>query len=101
MYKGVSFNDAILSGFDLTNPLLHALLRFRIHPIAVIGDIEEMFLQVRVPEADRDALRLLWWSNDELKGEPDIYRFTVHPFDVTSSPFGANFVLRKAIERFG
>ena len=59
-YKGVSLNDAILSGPDLTNPLLHVLLRFRIHPIAVIGDIEEFFLQVRVPEADRDALRLLW-----------------------------------------
>ena len=69
--------------------------------MAVIGDIEELFLQVRVPEADRDALRLLWWSNDELKGEPDINRFTVHPFGVTSSPFCANFALRKAIERFG
>ena len=59
-YKGVSLNDAIISGPDLTNLLLHVLLRFRIHPIAVIGDIEEMFLQVRIPEADRDALKLLW-----------------------------------------
>ena len=100
-YKGVSLNDAILSGPDLTNPLLHVLLRFRIHPIAVIGDTEEMFLQVRVPEADKDALRLLWWSNHELKGEPDIYRSIVHPFGVTSSPFCANFALRNAIERFG
>ena len=60
-----------------------------------------MFLQVCVPEADRDALRLLWWSNHELKSKPDIYRFTVHPFGVTSSPFCANFALRKAVERFG
>ena len=100
-YKDVSLNDAILSGPDLTNPVLHVLLRFRIHPIAVIENIEEMFLQVRVPEADRDAPSLLWWSNHELKGEPDIYRFTVHPFGVTSLPFCANFTLRKAIERFG
>ena len=60
-YKGVSLNDAILSGPDLTNSLLHVLLRFCIHPISVIEDIEEMFLQVCVSEADRDALRLLWW----------------------------------------
>ena len=39
--------------------------------------------------------------NNELKGEPAIYRFTVHPFGVTSPPSCANFALRKAIERFG
>ena len=100
-HKGYSLNDTLLQGPDLTASLIAVLLRFRAHPIAVSGDIEEMFLQVRVPEVDCDSLRVLWWPNGNLDKEPAIYRMTVHPFGATSSPFCANFALKKCVEVFG
>ena len=42
-FKGVSLNDAILSGPDLTETLSHVLLRCPTHPISGIGVIEEIF----------------------------------------------------------
>lgn len=59
---GVSLNSKLLSGPDLTNNLVSVLLRFRTENVAVVGDIEAMFHQVRVTPSDRDALRFLWWQ---------------------------------------
>ncbi|VDI07788.1 Hypothetical predicted protein [Mytilus galloprovincialis] len=38
-YKGISLNDVLLTGPDLTNNLLGVLLRFRKEPIAITADI--------------------------------------------------------------
>ncbi|MBM6549384.1 reverse transcriptase domain-containing protein [Streptococcus dysgalactiae] len=81
--------------------LVGILLRFRQMPVALSADIEDMFLQVKVPEADQDALRFLWWPNGDLNSAPAEFRLTVHPFGAVSSPFCANFALRKAATLFG
>ena len=47
-YQGVSLNSKLLQGPDLTNHLIGVFARFRQEPIAVIGDIKEMFCQVLV-----------------------------------------------------
>ena len=39
------------------------LTRFRLHPIAVMADIQAMFHQVRVTQEDQDTLRFLWWPS--------------------------------------
>ena len=36
------------------------LLRFRLHRVALVGDVEKAFLMVSVANYDRDVLRLLW-----------------------------------------
>ena len=59
-FEGVSLNDCLLSGPDLTNGLLGVLCRFRKNPCAVMCDIEKMFHQFYVNEEDRDYLRFLW-----------------------------------------
>ncbi|XP_041372822.1 uncharacterized protein LOC121386089 [Gigantopelta aegis] len=51
-YQGVSLNNMLLRGPDLTSNLIGILLRFRQEPVAVTGDIETMFYHVRVPGAD-------------------------------------------------
>ena len=56
-FKGTSLNENVLQGPDLTNKLVGVLLRFRHERIAIMGDIEAMFNQVRVFPEDRDVLR--------------------------------------------
>ena len=42
-YNGVSLNDVLLTGPDLTNSLLGVILRFRKEPVAITADIQKMF----------------------------------------------------------
>ena len=56
--QGISLNDCIYQGPDLANKLIGVLLRFRQDRVAIMGDIEGMFNQVRVHREDRDVLRL-------------------------------------------
>ena len=56
-HHGVSINKELLPGPDLTNQIVGVLLRLREEPIAVTGDIEAMFHQVKVPEKQRNYLR--------------------------------------------
>ncbi|XP_033758237.1 uncharacterized protein LOC117340586 [Pecten maximus] len=97
-YQGVSLNDNLLQGPDLTNNLLGVLMRFREEPVAVIGDIEAMFYQVKVPVNERDYLRFYWWPNGNTANEPRSYRMTVHLFGASSSPSVCNFALQKTAE---
>ncbi|XP_077870546.1 uncharacterized protein LOC144364509, partial [Saccoglossus kowalevskii] len=70
-YQGVSLNDYLLQGPDLTNNLLGVLLKFRQEDIAVMSDIEAMFHQVRVPQEDSDCLSFYWWPNGDLEKPPE------------------------------
>jgi len=56
-FCGVSLNDVLLQGPDLTNNLVGVMLRFRQEPVAFAADIKAMFHQVCVAEPDREALR--------------------------------------------
>ena len=69
-FRGFSLNDNLLQGPDLTNSLLGVLCRFRLEPIAIMGNIQSMFHQVELPEKDRDLLRFLWWEDGDLN-EPE------------------------------
>ena len=57
-YDGVpSLNECLHTGPPLQNELWSIIVRNRFHPIAVAGDMRKAFLQIRVKEAERDALR--------------------------------------------
>ena len=86
VYKGVSLNQRLLQSPNLTNSLVGVLLRFRDEPVAIMGDVEAMYHQVRVPVSDRDYLRFLWYPDDDFTRPPEIYRMCVHLFGATSSP---------------
>eukprot|EP00057_Strongylocentrotus_purpuratus_P011332 XP_011665806.1 PREDICTED: uncharacterized protein LOC105439021 [Strongylocentrotus purpuratus] len=94
-WKGLSLNDVVNQGPDLTNKLIGVLLRFRTAPVALMADIEAMFHQVRVPAPDRDVLRFLWWPTGDLKEEPCVYRMCVHLFGGTWSPSCCSYALRR------
>ena len=97
-YQGKSLNDLLLNGPNLTNNLFGVLLRFRQERIALMADIESMFYQVRVADADCTYLRFLWWPEGNLEEELVEYQMAVHLFGAASSPSCSNFALRKTAE---
>ena len=80
-----SLNDCPHPGPALQNLLWTVLVRNRIHPVAITGDLQKAFLQVRIREAERDALRFHWKPPGQ--SNIDVYRFTRALFGLTSSPF--------------
>lgn len=97
-YQGVSLNDRLLQGPDLTNTLVGVLLRFRQEPVALMADIESMFYQVRIPDEDADLLCFLWWPGGNLNEPVEEYRMCVHLFGATSSPSCASYALRRTAQ---
>ena len=82
--NGVFLNKLLLSGPDLTINLLGVLLRFRQDPVALVGDIEQMFHSFKVTEEFRDFLRFLWYKYNDPNGAITEYRMKVHIFGNTS-----------------
>ena len=97
-FKGRSLNNELLQGPNLTSSLLGVLTRFRQEPIALMGDIQQMFYQVKVAETDKTFLRFLWWPEGDLTQEVTEYWMTVHLFGAVSSPSCACYALRKTAE---
>ena len=92
-YKGC-LNRELLSEADLTNKIVGALLRFREEQIAVMGDIEAMYHQVKVPKDQCRFPKFLWWDDSDPDKEIIDYEMKVHVFGGTSSPSSSNFALR-------
>ncbi|KAM8861775.1 uncharacterized protein ACB058_008484 isoform 2-T2 [Synchiropus picturatus] len=97
-YQGVSLNNELLQGPDLTNTLVGVLTRFRKDTVGMMADIDSMFYQVTVPKEDSDLLRFLWWPDGDLSSEPADYRMCVHLFGAASSPSCASYALRRTAE---
>ena len=90
-----SLNDCLYAGPQLSPLIYDILLRFRVHKVALIGDIEKAFLNVSVHPRDRDYLRFLWI--DEItssRPKLQVYRFARVAFGVSSSPFLLNATIR-------
>ena len=98
---GPSLNDCLHAGPKLNQKILDILLRFRVHRVAVIADIEKAFLMVSMAGKDRDVLRFLWFK-DALTEQHELLelRFTRVVFGITSSPFLLNATLRHHLEKY-
>jgi len=59
-----SLNDCLHTGPPLQNKLWNILVRGRFNPVAINGDLQKAFLQVRVRETDRDAMRFHFAKGD-------------------------------------
>lgn len=86
----VSFNSKLLKGPDLLTPLLAVLSRFRQFPVAVTGDIREMFHQIKIRKEDQQSQRFLW--REHPSDSPLVYIMEVATFGSTCSPASAQFV---------
>ncbi|XP_064482270.1 uncharacterized protein LOC135395024 [Ornithodoros turicata] len=86
-----SLNDVVHVGPNLNPEILHLLIKFRSEAVALVADIEKAFLQISLPERDRDALRFLWYVTTPKIGQPlpaiEVLRMTRVPFGAAGSPF--------------
>ena len=98
--KGVSLNNSLIQGPDLTNFLVGVLTRFREGPFALVADIRFMCHQVIVNNEDKNVLKFLWWKECDFTKQPDVCRMTFHFFGSKSSPSCASFALRHTAELF-
>ena len=92
-FQGSFLNNALLTGPDLLQSLIHILIRFRQYPYAVSADIEGMFLQVGVIPNDRPSLRFLW--REDPAAEVAVFQYVRHIFGSKDSPTCANYALRR------
>ena len=93
-YNGISLNDIVLQGPKLQNDLFAVLLRFRRNPVALMCDIKEMYLQIKLKPEDQPYHRFLWRNLETDRG-PDVFEFDRVVFGVNSSPFQAQFVAQE------
>ena len=91
--SGVSLNDVIHQGPKLQQDLFDVLLRFRRYQVAVVCDIEEMYLRIGIGSKDKPYHQFLWRGNTQDRS-PDVYVFDRVVFGINSSPFLAQFVLQ-------
>ena len=91
---GTSVNDLIHTGPKLQNDLFHVLIRFRRNDVAVVCDISEMYLQIKLRPEDCKYFRFLWRHMDQLR-EPSCYEFQRLVFGLNSAPFEAQYIFQK------
>ncbi|XP_065178471.1 uncharacterized protein LOC135809125 [Sycon ciliatum] len=96
-FNGTSINEHMYAGPRLQNDLVTVLIRFCMHPVALIADVSEMFLQVSLQPEDRRYHRFLWKTGDGVKA----YEFTRLAFGIRASPYLAGRALLETAERFG
>ena len=99
--NGPSLNDCLYAGPAFGQSIIDIVLRFRVHKVALVADIEKAFLMVSIAEEDRDVLRFLWFDNvtSELP-ELLVLRFTRVTFGVSSSPFLLNATIQHHMEKY-
>lgn len=95
--RGVSLNDALLTGPVLQDNLIDIILHFRFYQIALTADLQKMYRQILVHPDDCDLQRILWrFSSD---GPVEEYRLNTVTYEQSCAPYLAVRCLRQlAIE---
>ena len=92
-----SLNECLETGPPLQNQIWRVLVRGRFHAVAIAGDIRKAFLQVRIREEDRDALRFHWIDRENPEKVRTL-RFTRALFGLGPSPFLLGGVIQHHLE---
>lgn len=80
------------TGPNLQADLFLLLLRFRLFPVALCADVEQMYLRIRVTTDHHKYLKILYrFKNDKLR----IFAFNCLPFGLKSSPYLAMRTIRQ------
>ena len=94
-----SLNECLNPRPPLQNQLWNVLVRALFHPVLITGDLKQAFLQVRIQEMDRDALRFHWFKDVQTK-TIEVLRFTRASFGLAPSPFLLGGVIQQHLANF-
>ena len=96
---GVCLSDAFEKGPVYTNSLSRCLLKWRMHHVAITGDIEKMFNQISLTAEDQRYHRFLWRDGDE-SSSMVIYKWLRVLFGEKPSPDLKAYALRFLAEKY-
>ena len=91
-----SINDCMYKGPALQPNIWDIMIRARIAPCLLVGDLKQAFLQIGIKPEDRDAFRFLFTLN----GKEEHLRFMRIPFGGEASPFMLGGTLQHHYEQF-
>ncbi|XP_065052644.1 uncharacterized protein LOC135681921 [Rhopilema esculentum] len=93
-----SLNECLHKGPPLMPMLFDIVLRYRMYPVALVGDVQKAFHQIEVAVEDRDCLRFLWVEDPKNAiSELSELRFTRVIFGAGPSPFLLNATMQRHI----
>ena len=98
-HGGKSLNDELNAGPKLQRDLVDVLLAFCLEPVAIVGDVAEMFLQVALGPQDCRYVRFLWRRQPD--GPIETFEFTRLVFGLKSSPYLACRALKTVLKESG
>ncbi|XP_048575296.1 uncharacterized protein LOC116604510 [Nematostella vectensis] len=90
-----SVNECMHTGPPLQPLMWDIMIRARMAPHLILGDLEKAFLQIAIKEEDRDAFRFLFNINDK----EEHFRFARVPFDAEASPFMLGATIHHHLDR--
>ena len=92
--SGLSYNDTLATGPMLHMTLDKILMRFRLHRVALTGDVQKMYREIMLAPADQNFHRFMWRA----QVEDPVKEFCMNrvTFGVTSSPYVAVQTLQQA-----
>jgi len=90
---GVSLNDTMLVGPTIQDSLMSIVMRFRIHKIAFIADIQKMYRQILMDSNQTDLQRIVWRDNQSEKIRH--YKLLTVTYGTASAPYLATAVLHE------
>nr|XP_042898664.1 uncharacterized protein LOC122269463 [Parasteatoda tepidariorum] len=91
--NGNSLNSALFLGPRLQPELFSILLKFRYFKIAISGDIEKMYRQIRMNNEDSDFQRMFWRFNPD--DDLQVYRLLTVTYGTACAPFLAVRTLKQ------
>ena len=99
-----SFNKKLLEGPNLLPQLQTLIIQFRYYPKIALLDISKLYSRIRVSEDDAEMQRFFWTEEkmqpDQEKAKLKSYRQNRLIFGSKSSPYQAQYVLKKHSEMF-
>ena len=100
--SGRSLNVCLHKGPPFMPMLYDILLRYRLYPITLVGDVQKAFHQIEVAVEDRDCLKFLWVEDPkDVSSKVCEWRFTRVIFGAGPSPILLNATLQRHIEGYG
>ncbi|XP_017478659.1 PREDICTED: uncharacterized protein LOC108368325 [Rhagoletis zephyria] len=97
--SNISLNYVLMKGPERAQSLMVIMVKFRQRPIAIAGDIQEMFSQVKIRAEDRQSQRFLWRHGDQLQ-PIQVYVMTSMIFGAACSPCCAEYIKNLNANRF-